>query len=130
MRLLCFCEWKRVVNCYPQRASLKEATQLRELRAVRANLCRGDNNSALRSFICIGESEEDGEQMPAALQCLQEATRGGTAQGIKNDVDVTNNILGNCLLVVDELIGSQSSQECFGLLRCAGDAVGTLHLRV
>ena len=81
MRLLCFCEWKRAVNCHPQRASLKEVTHLRELRAVRANLCRGDNDSALRGFFCIGESEEDGEQMPTALQCLQEATRGGTAQG-------------------------------------------------
>src|ERR1700691_4568737 len=107
MRLLCFCAWKLALNCCPQRASVKELTQLREFRPVRANLCRGDNDSELRGFFCIGESEEDGEQMPAALQCLQEATRGGTAQGIKNDVDVTNKILGCCLLVVDELIGSQ-----------------------
>src|SRR5208283_3510982 len=61
------------------------------------------------------------EQSAAALERAQEASGGGTAEGIEDEIDVMRDFLRRDPGVVDEFVGAELTQERLMRTRCYRD---------
>ena len=76
---------------------------------------------SLAASSVVGEAREHREQGAATPERAQEATGGGTAQRVEDEVDVVRDVLGRGPGVVDDLVGAELAQERFLRARCHGD---------
>jgi hypothetical protein len=60
---------------------------------------------------------EDREESAATFEGAQEATGGRTADGVDDEIDVTRDILGRSLGVVDEFVCAEGAHERLVLAR-------------
>jgi hypothetical protein len=105
-------KWERAVDGDANRTGIEQVPKFCELRAARLDLGCRDRYTQLLGL--VGAEEAQGEywkQSAAGLERAQKTTGGRAAYRVDDETDITDDLLGNSLGVVDEFVGAEVVQE-------------------
>ncbi len=103
---------ERAVDDDANGTRIEQASNFHQLRTARLDLRCRNREAELLSLFGSGKVQgEDREQSAATLERAQETTSLRTANGVDDEIDTTDDILGSGLCVIDHFVGTEVAHE-------------------
>ena len=121
--LTCLREREDGLNHRLNLTSIDQVANLAEFGSVRLH-DEKQSAHAMRFSLLLGWRAEDGDQQPPFFQGAPGPLHRVTADGVEDDIDVVKHILEAGGRIIDDLVGTQSTQEVPVACRGRPDDIG------